>query len=143
MAVEASAYIAYGLIYNLDELTELRDIFRDEDKHILSPANIARDNDIFNQVELSLIDVLPQCLTVETSADTVGGGISPALIVCARSTKMEIDFKNRPFDALSFRDFAKPTDEEIDALKVFGRKDEFGFDDDLRTPELIVWGWVS
>lgn len=151
MSIDASAYIAYGLVYKMSDLTGLRDILLDEDKHILSPANLAQDDGVFAEVEYALHEVLTSSLGVMTAFD----GDESSLIVYARGTEMEIDFKNRPFSAMSFRDLAKPSEEQIRALRSVWdqsvikdeNEDEFGFESDSNrlphTPDIVLWGWIG
>lgn len=136
MAVEGSAYLTHGLIYTLEDITDLRKFLLPEDKNILSPANLLNGSYIFMEVMDALNKTIPSCLSTDISQDQGGAGFTPSFIIAARSTTMEIDFMNAPFEAFKVKDLLSPSAEELEALKAF--ESETG-----RNAEMIMWGWIS
>lgn len=133
MSVEKSMNIATGLIFNKVDLRVLLPLLNDEDKEILSPAYLAVDYDnILGDLLGPLNTVLPSGLTVDLSADQWSGSFEGSLIIYARSTRVDLTFKESVFSAFSIDKLPQPTPEEMKAFEVLERE-----------PQTIIWGSIS
>lgn len=133
MSIERSMNIATGLVFRKHDLRVLMPLLGDEDKEMLSPAYLAVDyENILGDLLGPLSTVLPPGLIVDLSVDQWSGSFEGSLIIYARSTRMDLTFKEKVFSAFSVDQLPQPTPEELKAFEVFERE-----------PQMIVWGSLS
>lgn len=135
MSIETSEHIGYGLVYTLENITDLRNFLPDDEKSILSPANLAQGNYVFGEV-LEALELRPG-LSAGVSQDQWSDSFTPSLIIYAPSTLVKINFREGGIPAFAISQLNKPTEEEMKAFEVFTDSDG-----NLRKPEPIFWGSV-